>query len=633
MKGVQFAVLTLFWAIAILMIVAGMNFFPALRQARTQDVLIKTDVYMMSSAMDAAQSYLGAALQYSNYQACYELLKKAGNKELTGTNKISFNDADYGFVPERQEFVGSLGSEIADNLNAYANMGYLFAKKYPVELPGYAVALAETADGVSAKATADKKMSSKMEVKGGNLDPEKSNVNGNVMIYRTADMDAKLRLDCLTIYDRVKEVADKVEDTIDKAINSELKLLASGQSSNTAESCQAMLGESINRVKDSIKGLSDQQITIEILDVKIIAELIPAERDNEGKYRCLFKSTGNSTVNARVTLKTGENVPVWNGEKIKYEEIVPVFLVEGGTKPFRHCVSSGGDSSISIICSRSCGTDRYALDMLFLTEEECINSLNDINKQYSESNYDKTLSQNMLTIAFKSDANETLPAEGITKEWSNINDAPPMLRTDTIEVAYEGGKADVAVICGSDNQCKTLSSLPIESLPDEQKSYVEGRVNEIKQEVARCDTDYIPCGPQAIYDALEDMDLNPDICEINEKRKPGLFTKFLSIFNKEALGITWPNNIISILKDYGMDVNTKSGLFTNNAKMIESIKNAIAAGKRIIARISLQKEHELLSQHYAFIDKDYINNPNFIIYGTLNGEFPIHEIYIISKNV
>ncbi len=338
MRGVQFAVLTLFWLIAIAIIVAAIQIIPALKQPTVQDVLIKTDVYMMSSAMDAAESYLGAALQYSNYQACYELLKNGGNSELTDANKISYNNVDFGIVPERDTFMGSLKDEVQHNLNIYAGMDYSFGKnslgsRYVVNLPEYALTLAEADGGMSASATTSGKMVSEMEVKGGNLDPEKSNINGKVSIMRDASLEAKLELDCAALYDKMKAASDDAKASATKILQDEIGKMAAGIVKDTGTECVNIKAEEEAAIKDAVNKLSEGDKTVETLafDLRMTLDTpITPETSgpNKDKYVCKFTADGKSSLSAKVILKAQEKAPVWNGEKIKYDNMDAVFAVK-----------------------------------------------------------------------------------------------------------------------------------------------------------------------------------------------------------------------------------------------------------------------------------------------------------------
>ncbi len=341
MKGIQFAVLTLFWVIAIGIIVAAIQLLPALKQPTVQEALIKTDVYMMSSAMDAAESYLGAALQYSNHQACYDLLKKGGNSELTDANKVSYDNVDYGIVPDRDAFMDSLKGEVQHNLNLYAGMDYSFGKnslgeRYVVELPEYALVLTETDDGISVSANTGGKMVSEMDVKGGNLDPEKSNINGKVSVMRDANIKAELGLDCAALYDKMKAASDETKDAALKILQDEIDKMAGGIVKDTGIECGKVKSEEEAKIKDAVSKLSTDDMIVETLSLELKMMLntpITPETSgpNKDKYVCKFTADGKSSLCAKVVLKSQEKAPVWNGEKIKFENLDATFAIKAET--------------------------------------------------------------------------------------------------------------------------------------------------------------------------------------------------------------------------------------------------------------------------------------------------------------
>ena len=336
MRGVQFGVLTLFWLIGMGIILSSLSIVPALKSGQKYDSLIKTDVYMMSSAMDAAATYLNTSLQFSGYQSCYELLDKGGNGQLTDSNKISYGGKDYGIVPGRGTFTDSLSSSIQSYLNSYASSNYVFAKspinKYEVNLPAYKLSLSESGPALTAAAQADGKMFSQMDISGGNY-AGPSNIGGKVTIYKEADISSVLHLNCLSVYDKMKAASDELKAATDKLLQDEIKNLINGVVKNTGIECNNVLGEEETTAKTAVAGLSNIDRKVELLELslkmKLATPIVPeADGPNKGKSICRFTKEGTSIIAVKVTIVSAEKYPVNNGKEIAYEPITSVFAVK-----------------------------------------------------------------------------------------------------------------------------------------------------------------------------------------------------------------------------------------------------------------------------------------------------------------
>jgi hypothetical protein len=232
MRGVQFSILIVFWLIAVGIVMAASWNLPFMGGSGNTAV-VKTDVYMMDSAIDAATTYIQTAVQFSNYQACYDLMKKGGD------------------VPERAEFEKSFKSELLKDINIYMEKGYGFATKYNVDLPGFdSVSLSENAGSAEVSAAAVGDMVSFRESSGN------TGFTSEVTLTRSAGFSGvKLRMDCMSYYDKMKAASDDMRKKISDAITAERGRLLSADGIEMGESlCQTLITEAENNVRSAITG-------------------------------------------------------------------------------------------------------------------------------------------------------------------------------------------------------------------------------------------------------------------------------------------------------------------------------------------------------------------------------------------
>lgn len=92
----------------------------------------KTDIYTMKNAIDSSRIYLETAVDYSVYQAVYDIAKNGGFGNDSGNDWTGFL--------EEGEFITNTKNEILTNINAYTGKGYRFID-FPsvVGLPKYDV--------------------------------------------------------------------------------------------------------------------------------------------------------------------------------------------------------------------------------------------------------------------------------------------------------------------------------------------------------------------------------------------------------------------------------------------------------------------------------------------------------------
>jgi hypothetical protein len=348
MRGVQFSILILFWVIGVAVILAGMKVMPMFRGANAFSDVVKTDVYMMDSAMGGAKAYLNASLQYSNYQACYEMMKNGGNRALDDSNSVTENSRSYGIMPDAAKFSEDFRLSLESNMNAYPKT-YSFLKKYSVALPKFAVTVKEDGGNAVAEAKADGVMTAKATVNGNSAEGSKG-ASGEVSVYRSADVSDRLRINCLAIFRDFKSFDGILKLAFDKKVSDAVKSLTDGIVKDKGSDCETLKEQKETDIKSTNKafdqpalasGRADASYKIELdfikldLGVSLPKVLVPIDTGaDKGKYLCKFSVERPAEYAIKTTVtdtsSSAQKVPVRNGEKLSYESIDTVFVIKSG---------------------------------------------------------------------------------------------------------------------------------------------------------------------------------------------------------------------------------------------------------------------------------------------------------------
>ncbi|RLI98012.1 MAG: hypothetical protein DRO99_01835 [Candidatus Aenigmatarchaeota archaeon] len=312
--------------------------------------------------------------------------------------------------------------------------------------------------------------------------------------------------------------------------------------------------------------------------------------------------------------------PVWNGEELAYEPMKLVFAmdIEGGK--YSICVKDTG--SILIARCGTCNEDEYMIGE-FGSHSECMQSLQDTASQIPGTIYNTAYMGSSLAMEQIPGTTDNVNPESYP---SHPEDAKPMSLTTT----GMAGRQEVDVLCGTTGTGSYCYTHPdISSLPEDDRVAIQPSLDYAQYHIdnSMCANTVIPCGPFAMHKALYDLGINADICELNEKREAGTvsFRRFLSIFNRDALMITWPSQIESILEDYGTEVES----YTSTTHSRQELKDmAIAAkgrGDAVIVRISLDAGRDIMTQHYESLEMQDG------AWTFLDDRYPLHEVFIISR--
>ncbi|MCD6590618.1 MAG: hypothetical protein J7K72_01465 [Candidatus Aenigmarchaeota archaeon] len=123
MKAYGVVFLTIIFIVIALTIASMVTIFFA-KKTQTKDIRFTEDIYVIQNAVEAADIYFKASLDYAVFQAIYDVGKNGG-LEKTWTKK-----------PKESEVVSALKKTIVLNLNNYTKEKYIFFGK-SVNLPTF----------------------------------------------------------------------------------------------------------------------------------------------------------------------------------------------------------------------------------------------------------------------------------------------------------------------------------------------------------------------------------------------------------------------------------------------------------------------------------------------------------------
>ncbi len=554
-------------------------------EANVIDIALENTIFIMQDSLELAKVYIDDSAMYSVFQASYdngqaggldggcEMLEHEGESYA-----LWYNNKD--IAPTLDEVEIALQSAVKDNFRGYTD-GKVVTAIFTVVTPTYSKITVRNLDNhsIGMEGTSNADLSVAWSTEGGN----------DVTVWRSS----KVSLTADVPYYKLYHEALAFHRVLHEPFEERLVDCDKGEIEKTVDGPGYTLESKVMDTEDGA---------------------------------CLVK----------VEVSTKKSYPVWDGDKSVLEKISLVFMERLGPEQCRMCMSSG---SLAIRCKESCDDDEYPSRTVFKDKDDCIEALDaavsdlaDDDNFYTSRPETDTLFLSRVTGIPVDELLSGFPEGGVEAEHT-----PPMSRLSTIP----GSDGEFRVVCTADGKCSRMFCKQVglyqectdlagpqhEMLDDKDKEFVFNEVLAFEAASKDCEGEVIPCGPWSIYHALQKLGIQATPCEINEKRKPSLLSlrRFLSIFSEDAMMITWPDQLVSILEDYGLEVETRTGSDDELRRI--AIEEAEKPDKAVILRMSLDERNKLLSQHFEHARKN------------LEGEYlyldvykkPIHEIYIASR--
>ena len=311
---------------------------------------IQLSVYELNNALTAAKSYAEASLDYSVYQAVYEVMANGGWRENTDTREIQgkryslwYNGNDSS--PSLKTVKREIQSAIKDNLRLYTEKPYTFLDEYKVSFPEYTIHV-ELGEKMKVKAMSER-----------NLEITYSKDWGEVHLERNPLLEESYEINIPGMFKKGKSLLSSVsargekivKETLENLKHGELKLSEDGCNvyRDSKEICERVLGsvnideilssaeESIKKkLSDYLRGLKEDEkyiVDATVADISLNPVMKGESSCVENKrteLKCELSYTADVIIKVSVSEKDSEAYPVFNGRRIVISPIELVFLVE-----------------------------------------------------------------------------------------------------------------------------------------------------------------------------------------------------------------------------------------------------------------------------------------------------------------
>jgi hypothetical protein len=551
------------------------------------DIAINNNVFLMRDSLDMAKVYIDNSALFSIYQSLYDSGKAGGFSGFEDGESIEHHGIRYSLWYNNKDMaidesgmIEAMEESFSHNFKKYTE-GKMFRGLFLIGVPAYDKISISNWNGVGLRlqASASADLSVRETVEGGD----------DILVEKSSDIDLNISLPYFLLFEEAMDFHDFLHEPFE------------------------------DRMDDCIK--ADIERSIDRPGFTLISTVLDA---NDGS--CMV----------RVEAETKKSYPVWNGSESVLDKIRLVFMERMGPEQCRLCISSG---SLQVQCREECDEDEYPSITVFRDMEECIRALDDAEADFSDDEHFSASrpQSDMLVVSQITGIPVDELLLGFTEGHVEAEHTPPMSRLSTIP--GPGGEFRVVCIPGGEcrkmfcelkgtyYECSYLDSPQSRMLNERDKDFVLMEEIEFRDASRDCEGEPIPCGPWSIFHALKQLGVQASPCEINDKRKPGLLSlrRFLSVLSEDAMQITWPDQLVSIIESYGLDVERRTGSDEELRRI--AIEEAEKPGKAVIVRLSLDERNKMLSQHYEHVRK----NPD--------GEYmyldvyqrPMQEIYIISK--
>ncbi len=311
---------------------------------------IQLSVYEVNNALTAAKSYGEASLDYSVYQAVYEVMANGGWRENTYTREIQgkryslwYNGNDSS--PSLKTVKREIQSAIEDNLRLYTEKPYTFLDEYKVSFPEYTIHV-EFGEKMKVKATSKR-----------NLEITYSKDWGKVHLERNPLLEGTYEINIPGMLEKGKSLLSSVSARAEEIIKEVLENLRHGEMTlnekgcnvykDSKEICERVLGsvnidEILSSTKRSIKeklssylGSLNQDEKYRINAVVEDISLNPVMKGESScvenkrtELRCELSYSADVIIKISVSERGSESYPVFNGKRIVISPIELVFLIE-----------------------------------------------------------------------------------------------------------------------------------------------------------------------------------------------------------------------------------------------------------------------------------------------------------------
>jgi hypothetical protein len=293
-----FSIISVFMVLLILVVIISlMGYGNVSMNIPESKAKIQLHLYSMDSALDAAKLYMDVSLDYSVYQACYEVLKTI----------------DPGISED--EFRQNLESGIKEKLNVYTKPNYRFLTDYEVYMAEYDDVNIESLNPLKVKATGkDMFIKKEDKLRGTYLTMEKD-----------SSLEKTLGMDCYGIYQKGKEIHTEIKNKLESSIKE--KIDSWPDTSPTLPDLDPLKNE-IETIPDLVFDREDGDYLIKSKFIEARVEFAGYDKSGDNPYENIKYDV---TVKLEVSVKDKRDeqiFPIYDGEEIIFSPLSMVFLFE-----------------------------------------------------------------------------------------------------------------------------------------------------------------------------------------------------------------------------------------------------------------------------------------------------------------
>ena len=312
-------------AVADVMLLIGMmfgivliffDFTPFWYEGDTYKVLLHTHMYSMSNTLDAAELYVETSLDYSAYQALYDILGSGGFETVeSGREGIAYwSDSSSSIqIPTREQVTEAVRKRTEENLAKYTGAGYTFTYDYTASLPLYKVSIQDEPDGFSITTSSDDANISTSKY------TQEYGMKEDIVIKRPFLPEALYDID----YGEMLKTGSGENPGIVSAFLDAFSQALQGLSSSTCSSrdeCTHVFRTSLE-AKPGVKTTKDRggyTIETELLDAQVTAVDFASKT---------YEASALQKVTVRESTPPDDHFyPVWNGKEVSFEALELVFI-------------------------------------------------------------------------------------------------------------------------------------------------------------------------------------------------------------------------------------------------------------------------------------------------------------------
>jgi len=275
---------------------------------------LQSNIYSMSHALDAAHEYREASLDYSVYQACYDILKNGGMWYIDTDE----GEQGYAYLPElgSEEFYSELTSAAEENFDAYNSIGYRFLDDNTVVLPSSEIVLLPSVIGFNAEVSSPAKLMISRLADSGEVSK----------LLSTSDFSKEYPIQCFQLYQVATGLNPGLVSPLTQVLSqAKQEIEEAEEKCATNEECSGILEQKLTEKWEPVASENEgYAVETELLSSRAAI----SSRLTDGNITTLIINTVaiQKVIISKANPAKEEHYPVWNGNDISFEPLEIVYI-------------------------------------------------------------------------------------------------------------------------------------------------------------------------------------------------------------------------------------------------------------------------------------------------------------------